>query len=104
MPDDPLDVTLPLSKELVLTVGLPEHYWLSITPNADRPPTLDGDGLYLSYLKNAKEGSTASIAYVGLIPLGESKPTDKGNDRVDRAAAGFLSRLRDDYAKFDLAL
>ena len=102
--DQPIMVSVPVSKDSSLVIDLPEHYWVHCLPHAGRPAALDGDGAILQYCPLVDSVGFTSLVYVGVIPLPEVKGGELLTDRVLRGETAFVADLRAKYARNNITL
>src|SRR5438105_5047911 len=64
--DRPTRVSVPVSADVSLVMGLPEHFWIQCPRNVQAVATsLDGDGLVLQYIEEIAKGGTHALLYLG---------------------------------------
>ena len=102
--DLPTRVSVPISPDLSLVVGVPAHFWIQCPRNSTAHTCLDGDGITLQYVDNLAAGKTHSLLYVGAVALPDARAAEPLADRAKRGAADFLFSLPSKYDRVDWAL
>ena len=102
--DLPTRISVPISADDSLVLGLPEHFWIQCPRNSTNPTCLAGDGVTVQYVDNLAHGKTHSLLYAGSVPLPDARGAESAADRAKRGAALFLAALPVQYARVDWAL
>ncbi len=96
----PTTVSVPLTDDTSLVLGLPERFWVQ-TPRINTVPTsLEGDGTIVQYLNH--RGGTVSMLYAGVVPL--SAGDGPIETRAANTALDFAATLADKYARVDWSI
>jgi len=98
--ESPTTVSVPLTDDTSLVLGLPERFWVQ-TPRINTVPTsLEGDGTIVQYLNH--RGGTVSMLYAGVVPLSAGEgPLET---RAANTALDFAATLADKYARVDWSI
>lgn len=102
--DQPTTLVVPISATDGLFVGIPGRLFLQCPRNGILPTSLDGDGVVLQDVWNATTGNAHSLAYVGVVPLPKSDPSQTFAERLGRAVTSFVAGLPEKYARVDFRL
>lgn len=102
--DQPTTVSVPLSAESSVFVGVPPRLFQQCPRTSTIPTSLDGDGVILQDVWNTSSGNAHTVAYVGAVALPKSDPNQSFADRVARFVPSFVSGLREKYARVDFQL